>query len=56
MDDIKKAYLLAYKLGCKGITVFRYGSKTNQLFELGVGEEAYEAENFTKCDPHACKL
>ena len=26
-DDIAKAFILAYEKGCKGITVFRYGSK-----------------------------
>ena len=34
-DDIEKAYWLAYKMKCKGITVYRYGSKTDQVLTIG---------------------
>jgi len=33
--DVKKVFLLAYKLKCKGITVYRYGSK-EQVFSLDI--------------------
>ncbi|MEM4245005.1 MAG: vitamin B12-dependent ribonucleotide reductase [Candidatus Nanoarchaeia archaeon] len=35
IKDVKKAYLLAYKMRCKGITIFKYGSKEEQVLYFG---------------------
>jgi ribonucleoside-diphosphate reductase alpha chain len=33
--DIKEAYILAWKLGCKGLTVYRDKTKQNQVIDFG---------------------
>jgi len=39
IEDVEKVFMLAWKLKCKGITVYRYGSKKKQVLYLGLRKE-----------------
>jgi len=49
IEDVRKIYELAWKLKCKGVTVFRYGSKPEQV--LYIGEIKTEKGKFLALEP-----
>ena len=44
VDDVQKVYDLAYELGCKGVTIYRDGSKENQV--LSFSEKSNKDDGF----------
>jgi ribonucleoside-diphosphate reductase alpha chain len=48
-EEIAQLYLEAWRLGLKGITVFRYGCKPTQVMEFGIGADSH-------CFPRDCLI
>jgi len=54
VKDIEEAYILAWKLGCKGLTVYRDKSKDGQVFDFGHNDKSLLVER--KCPTCNIKL
>lgn len=57
LKDVREVFLLAYKLKCKGITVYRYGSKKKQVLYVGKVDHGYlsaESEYSGGCPSIIC--
>ena len=50
LDEVEKTYFLSWKLGCKGITVYREGSREGILL-TEKGAKAQEAVEFNEPEP-----
>lgn len=52
VEDVKKAYMLGWKLGLKGITIYRDGSKMDQVLNVAGKESKLSKDATVRSDAH----
>ena len=55
-EQVAGAYREGWRLGLKGVTIYRSGSRAGEVLTLGTDEPLEARELFAKCDPGACRV
>jgi ribonucleoside-diphosphate reductase alpha chain len=50
LDDVREGFWLAYRYGCKGLTVYRNGSRSEQVLTAGIGNNYCELVRGDACE------
>jgi ribonucleoside-diphosphate reductase alpha chain len=56
LDAVAHVFREGWRLGLKGVTVYRTGTRPGEVLTLGAGDDWTTQEFFAKCDPGACRL